>query len=132
MKKAIEYALTFAVCAVIAVAVVFLRGVLDADNAREIMRCLSDGFFVAGVISLACGGFAFAGNKGILDAFAYTIRKIWVSLHRKEYRDSHKMTYEEYKDKKAKKSKPIAYFFVVGGVFVAIGVVFTILFYALK
>ena len=132
MKRYVGYIVTAVVCVVIAVAVIFLRGVLNAANARDAMRCLSDGFFVAGVLSLACGGFAFAGNKGILDAFIYTVRKIWVSLHNKEYRDNHKMTYEEYKDKRANKSKPIAYFFVVGGAFAVIGVLFTVLFYCIK
>ena len=132
MKRAVEYAVTCCVCAAIAVAVIFLRGVLKVDDVNGVMRCLSDGFFVAGVFSLACGGLAFAGNKGILDAFVYTCRKIWVSLHNKEYRDSHKMTYEEYKDKRANKSKPIAYFFVVGGVFAVLGVLFAVLYYCIK
>lgn len=132
MKRYVGYIVTAVVCVVIAIAVIFLRGVFNAANARDVMRCLSDGCFVAGVLSLACGGFVFASNKGISDAFIYTLRKIWVSLHNKEYRDNHKMTYEEYKDKRANKSKPIAYFFVVGGVFVALGVLFAVLFYCIK
>ncbi len=131
MKRFWYFFVTAAVCACIAVAVVFLRGVTEVADSRGVMRCLSDGFFTAGILSLVCGSFAFAGNQGLLDAFLFTFRKIWVALHRKEYRESHKKSYAEYREKKHVNQKPLAHFFAVGGAFAALGVLFTVLFYCL-
>lgn len=129
MKRFVYYIVTAGICAAIAVAVIFLRGAASAESARGVIRCLSDGFFAAGIFSLACGSFAFAGSQGLLDAFLYTCRKLWVALHRKEYRDKHKTSYAEYREKKRENAKPIAHFFIVGGAFAAIGILFTVVFY---
>ena len=131
MKRFWYFAVNTAVCSILAVIVVFLRGVLKEADVRGIMRCLSDGFFVAGIISLAGGSFAFAGSRGLLDAFFYTFRKLWVALHKKEYRESHKTSYAEYREKKHEKVKPLLHFFIVGGAFVLVGVLFTIIFYCI-
>ncbi len=131
MKRSLYYLVTAAVCACVTVAVVFLRGVLASTDVRGVMRCLSDGFFTAGIVSLVCGSFAFAGNQGLLDAFLFTCRKIWVALHRKEYRETHKTSYAEYREKKREKVRPLAHFLWVGGAYAALGALFAVLFYCL-
>lgn len=131
MKKALPYIVNFAVCAVIFIAVIFIRGIAEEGSAVGIMRCLSDGFFIAGIVSIAGGAFTFVGRQGLLDAFIYTCKKIWVSLHNREYREKNRIDYAEYRENKKKKNSSYAHLWIIGGIFVALGILFTVLFYTI-
>lgn len=131
MKKALPYIVNFAVCAVIFVAVIFIRGIAKTESAVGVMRCLSDGFFIAGIVSLAGGAFTLIGRQGLLDAFIFTCKKIWVSLHNREYREKNRMTYAEYRENKKEKTSSYAHLWIIGGIFVILGVLFTVLFYTI-
>lgn len=129
MRKVAAYLINVAVCAAIAVGVIFLRGVLREETASGIMRCLSDGFVAAGAASLLCAALVLISRQGLLDAFAFTCRRIWVSLHDREYREKNKMTYAEYREKKGARRSSYRHLWIVGAAFLALGVLFTVLFY---
>lgn len=131
MKKAAPYIINLIFCALLTVAVVFLRGVTKENGVSGIMRCLSDGFFVSGVASLVGAAFTFVGRQGLLDAVIFTFKRIWVSLHDKAYRESNRQTYAEYRESKRVKSTSYAHLWIIGAAFVIIGIIFMILFYKL-
>ena len=52
----------------------------------------------------------------------------FVSLHAKEYRDSHKESYSEYRERKGAKKTPCLYLVIVGAAFLLPGILFAVLY----
>lgn len=127
MKRKVLTCLIYsgAFCA-ITVGILLFRGILSAESEEAAIRILSDGFFVSGVLSFALGSFVLISREGVFCAFSYTFHRIWVSLHKKEYRESHRQTYAEYRARKSKGDRSFIYMLVTAAVFIGLAVLFAV------
>lgn len=109
---------------VIAVAVFFL----GLSREYTVLRCLCDAAFVAGALLLSIGGIKGARNKGTFDVagfgVSYTMGLVFPALRREE-----KETMEQYRERKASERKPAAGQLLAGVVYLALSLVFLLLYY---
>ncbi len=124
----LRYGIAVAVGLLIALIVLLAKSVFTQTNVTEIMRILSDAFFLSGVILTAAGLLVFVSAGGAFDMIAYGFRMLFVMLRRdlskRKYKD-----YYEYRQARQEKKRSIAYLLVVGLVMLAVAVIFLILFY---
>lgn len=128
VKNILRYGITFLVCTGIFFIIISIRNIYSETSLKQIYRYLSDGFVIPGVICIAVGLLVFLSNQGALKGVGYVLKKAVFMLL--PFLGNKHETYEEY-CKNYKKVNGFYYFFIVGGVFVVAGVVFTILFYTI-
>ena len=124
--KGTKLIICFAVEVVIAVALLLIKGVFSATTAKETFMILSDAFFFAGAIMLVAAGLVWASDNGVSDGIGYSFSKLF-SLRKRNYED-HKETYSEYKERKHTRKSSIVEFLIPGLSFVAISVIFFVLY----
>ena len=105
------------------------HGFSQAVEASERYRLLCDGFFVPGALLLSAGALIFVSNFGIFNGVSYAARyvaRMFVPSSGK--RDE---SYGDYVRRKSEKGKITGYgfLFAVGGAFLAVALVFLVLFY---
>ena len=124
----IKYIVCFCVAAAITVAVFGIEGFFTKNVARN-LQVLGDGFTVSGGLLLMFAGMMFISGEGALIGIGWVLRNAFltfVPMGRKKhelYRD-----YRERKLKNAKKSSDHC-LSLTGLVFLAIGVVITLVWY---
>ena len=130
-KKKLSKNIVSAVCTglVLAFAIMYLRGILEAQDAVQVMMALSDGFFVAGLLYTGFGLLVFASHQGVLDIISYGFRSVlYLFMPFKKNRDEG--GYYEYKMKKKESRKGVPFFIIwVGLAFILISVIFLVLYY---
>ena len=128
MKKLdkIKLLICFGVGLVVAVALLFIKGVFSAETAKETFMILSDAFFFAGAMLLIAAGLVWASDNGVSDGIGYSFSKLF-NLRKRDYED-HKESYSEYKERKHTKKSSIVEFLISGMNFVAISVVFFVIY----
>jgi len=133
-KKAllIKYIICFCVASVITVAVIVLKFSLN-DNPSEkisIMSALSDGFTVSGILLILFAGMMYVSGEGALIGIGFVLRNVVLAfipagrMRHEKYAD-----YRERKMAEAKKSSDHS-ILVTGAVFLAVGVVFILIWYS--
>ena len=126
----IKYGICFGVAAVIAVLVFWARGFFT-DNAGVNIQILSDGFFVSGVLMLAFAGMMFISSEGALIGIGFVLRSvalIFIPMGRKNHEFYAQYRERKLAERKAKTSNDHC-ILVVGLVFLAISIVFTVIWY---
>ena len=128
MKKLdkIKFLICFGVGLVVAVALLFIKGVFSAETTKETFMILSDAFFFAGAMLLIAAGLVWASDNGVSDGIGYSFSKLF-NLRKRDYED-HKESYSEYKERKHTKKSSIVEFLISGMNFVAISVVFFVIY----
>lgn len=127
----IKYLSGFMIGGVMSCLVMSNYGFSAAQTSAERYKILCDAFTVPGVLILAVGALVWLSAQGATDSITYLIGGIFKRLipigRWKEER------FEKYYDfverKRAKRPKGYGFIFVIGGVFMAIAIVFMILFY---
>lgn len=124
------YAATFAVGAIIALGVLMLDNVFSAELSHlDRIRFLSDAFFVPGALIFCVGMMVFVASKGSFDGLAYSLQFAKRELLRFLPQMKDKMeTFADYKARKAEKKTPYRYLLAVGGVYLLLGLLFTVIF----
>ena len=128
------YAVTFAVGAIIALGVLTLDNAFSAElSLLDRVRFLSDAFFVPGALIFCVGMMIFVAGKGSFDGLAYSLQFAKRELLRflPQMRDKME-TFADYKARKAKKKTPYRYLLVVGGVYLLLGLLFSVIFLAME
>ena len=113
----------------VALAVLATHGFWQAEDPAERCRLLCDGFFVPGALLVSAGALIFVSNYGLFNGISYAARyeaRMFVPWSGK--RDE---SYGDYVSRRAEKGKLTGYgfLFLVGGVFLAVSLVFLALFY---
>ncbi len=127
-KKLLGYGISLLIGAAVALLVMGLRGIFTETEPREIMRLLSDAFFVPGVILAGVGLLVFATNGGVFDMLAYSMI-LFVNLFRRNVQDRKYRDFYEYREaKKDRKRKSLAFLLVVGLFYIALAALFLILY----
>ena len=79
-------------------AVVFLwsRGTLGKTDAQELLRDVSDAFFIPGVLLVCVGGLLFVAGNGIFDMLNFGVMKVLSLVRSDKYRAKQPRTYYDY------------------------------------
>lgn len=81
-------------------------GLFAAETAPDVLRILSDGFFVPGAIFLCLGGLTFTRNGGVMDGLGFTFKTALARI-RSDYETAH-MTFAEYRaERESKATSPM-------------------------
>ncbi|MFA5485501.1 MAG: DUF3899 domain-containing protein [Bacilli bacterium] len=130
MNKTVAAILKYVVGFLIAAGIFFLaigmRNIYTETDIRQIYRFLADGFSIPGMLYLGLGFLIWFANLGTFHGIGYSLRHLFMMLLpfvRKKHQ-----TYADYVEAQ-KTVSGYAFLFIIGGVFFATGIVFTILFF---
>ena len=127
----IKYGIYFGVAAVITVLVFWAKGFFT-DNAGVNLQILSDGFFVSGVALLAFAGMMFISGEGALIGIGFVLRSVaqfFIPMGRKNHEFYAQYRERVLAEKKEKQQKGNHCALVVGLIFLAISIIFTVIWY---
>lgn len=130
MKTSLKYLITFAVGLAAAFAVALIGGIFSLTETSGICRVLSDACFVPGFLILAVGLLQVASRGGTFDMLAYGFISIFDALRRDVSKRKYKNFYE-YRRARQEKKPSSAHLITVGLVFIALAIVFLVLYYKL-
>lgn len=128
-KLIAKYGISTALAMMIAWAVLSTHGFMFSLAISEQYRLLCDAFFVPGVLLLSAGALIFASNHGTFDGLSYASR--YVARMFVPWSGKRDESFGEYVRRKEEKGKIKGYgfLFLVGGIFMAVSVLFLLLFF---
>ena len=127
----IKYGICFGVASLITVLVFWIRGFFT-DNVGVNIQILSDGFFVSGILLLSFAGMMFISGEGALIGIGFVLRsvaQIFIPMGRRNHEFYGKYRERVLAEKKARKQESDHCALVVGLAFLAISIVFTVIWY---
>ena len=127
-KRLIEYLVYFVIAALITLAVFAIKGFFT-DSLAVNLQILADGFVVSGLMILGFAGMMFISGEGGLIGVSYVLRNVilaFIPLGRLKYE-----VYAKYRERKMKELKESrdACPFIVGLIFLSVGILFTFIWY---
>ena len=122
----IKYIIGFLIASAIFFVTIGLRNIYEITDQKLIFRFLSDGFSVPGVMFISLYLLIWFSNLGSLDGIGYAMKHL-ISMLIPFIQKKHE-TYSQYIETK-KPANGFGFLLVIGLVFLAAGVVFTILFF---
>ncbi len=126
MKTYVKYLITFVVGLILALWVMISKDLFAEERVYMIYQILAESFSVPAVLMLGFGGLVFVSNEGMFDSLSYGLTS-FMDLFRKEKRNKFK-TFYDYKESKKDRSMSFGYLLICGIVFVAIAIVFHLLY----
>ena len=125
----IKYAVCFGVASIITVLVFWSKNFFT-DSIAANLQVLSDGFSVSGILLLLFAGLLFVSGEGALLGVSFVMRNVFlffIPMGRKYHE-----TYAQYRERKIGRAKASGdrCILVTGLVFLAIGIIFTVIWYA--
>lgn len=126
--KLIKYAVCFAVEALIAFFVIWIKGFFT-ESAAVNLQILADAFFVAGALMTLFAGMLFVSGEGALIGIGFVLRSVVLAFipmgraRHEKYAD-----YRERKLSEAKKRENSSVF-VTGLLFLTVGIILTVIWY---
>lgn len=130
-KLPVSYIVTALIALAITAAVAVYQGLSLALPPVLICRCLSDGFFVSGLLLAGFGGLVWVSTTGFFDIFSYGFKSLLVLFSPLKKPSDLEKFYEYKLAKDAKRGKPQYSLLVVGAICIALSVLFLILYYNL-
>ena len=127
-SKLWSYGIHAAVAMAISIAAAFVWKLFSQTEALQIIRILSDVFFLPGALFLGVTLIGWIGSKGTFDIFGYSMKGLF-NLFKRESYYKRQETFFDYRQAKDENRKPFNLpMLVVGLVFIALGVIFTVIF----
>lgn len=125
----IKYSVSLLVGALIAWGVLSTHGFFAAETAAERYRFLCDAFFVPGVLMMAAGALIFVANDGLFNGIAYAAR--YVARMFVPWSGKRDESYGDFVASRSEKGgiKGYSFLFAIGGLYLALSVLFLILYY---
>lgn len=99
-------------------------GLFTAESTVDILRILSDGYFLVGALLLAVGGLTFTSNEGAFDGLFYTF-KTQINRMRRDY-ESRRQSFAQYREEREKKNKSPKESLLAGLVVISVGLIFMV------
>lgn len=127
LKKVLPYIITAVIGMIIAVIIICCKQIWAQAGTQSVMQILSDAFFVPGVCLAGVGLLIFASNGGAFDMLAYATL-MFFNLFRKDVNKRKYKDFYEYRQAKKDKKRNMAFMLIVGVVFIAIAVIFLIIY----
>lgn len=131
LKALLQYSITTAIGVSVAVVIMAVKGLFGGVELepQEIYKILSDAFFVPGVIIGGVGLIVFASHGGVFDMLGFSVR-LFFDLFRRDVTKRKYRDFYEYKEaKKDKQRSSILFLLLVGVAFIAVSIVFLVLYY---
>ena len=124
----IKYGICFCIASLITLIVFAVKGFFT-DNVAVNIQILSDGFFVSGILMTMFAGMWYISNEGALLGISYVITGViqaFIPMGRAKHE-----TYAKYRERKLGENKKAVdgAVLVVGLLFLAVGIVFTLIWY---
>lgn len=126
MKKALSYIIPAVLCAAIAIIILAARGAFGKTG-MQLMMDLCDAFFVPGALMTGFGLLVFATNGGSFDMLAFGIRKLF-DLFKRDLTKVKYRTFYDYRQAQKEKKRSFWSYLIVGLVFIAVAVVFLLVY----
>ena len=127
-KNILRYSIASAVGLALAFVILCFKNIFSQTDAVKVFQILCDAFFVTGICFACIGVIMLAGNGGAFDMLGYAFVMLFDALRKDISKRKYKDFYE-YRQSKKEKKRNVLYMFVVGGAFIAISVIFLILYY---
>lgn len=128
LKKAVPYAVSAVVGMVVFTIIVCTKKIWNYDDGKQVLRILSDAFFVPGVILAGVGLLIFASNGGAFDMLSYAFIRFF-DLFRRDVRNKKYKDFYEYREAKKDKKRGMAFMLIVGVIFIALAGIMLIAYY---
>lgn len=125
MKK---YIVTSIVGLVFAALIIFSKNIFGQTDSQTVFHILCDAFFVPGVCITCFGLLVFSSNEGTFDMLVYGTKKFFDLFKKDNSNEKHK-TFYEYREAQRERKFSFAYLFYVGLAFIAVSMIFLILYY---
>ena len=111
------------------IAVFAARGGFAPADTAALLMALCDGCFVSGALILCAGALVFSADGGTFDMLRYGVTKALKVMQSEEKQKKYPRTYYDYKQKRhAREKAKLSHFFWVGGVLLAMALVFFLLY----
>lgn len=127
-KKILPYLITAVLGIAITVIIICVNHIWERESAQGVMQILSDAFLIPGVIIGGVGLLVFASNGGAYDMLGYAML-MFFNLFRRDVNKRKYKDFYEYRQSKKDRKHGFAFMLIVGVVFIAVAVVFLILYY---
>ena len=129
-KSLIPILVTLAFSIAATAIVLVIRKYFTLTDYFEKMSALSDAFFVPGILLIGFGVLVFVANDGFFDIFSYGMIKLisTMRIHRRKDPDGPADFFESRMAKHGEKKPLPVYLFIIGGIDLALAVVFLILY----
>lgn len=114
LKRWQKYAVAIAAGALMGVAFAYLLGAGTAETQSLVMRCFSDGFFIASILMIGFGGLMWVSTTGFFDIFSYGAKSLLVLFSSLRHPKNHPKYYDYKTEKEARRGKAKPYLFVAG------------------
>ena len=123
-----NYAICFGIEALIAFLVIWSKGFFTQSIAVNI-QILSDAFFVSGVLMTLFAGMMYVSSEGGLIGIGFVLRNVvlaFIPMGRAKHEK-----YADYRERKLSEAKnqSFRHILVTGLIFLAIGIIFTVIWY---
>lgn len=99
----------------------------NMDGGKSLIRALSDGCFVSGVLFTGIGLLIYASNEGFFSVFSYGISSALRVMFRRREDILGKETYVEYRQARMEKKTEFRYLCAVGGCFLLLALLLAVL-----
>ena len=132
MKKA-KFVATLVTGLVLAVAAMWIRGLFEAESAEDIVKAISDGFTVAGLLYFFLGALMWVSTTRFFDIFGYAFKKAAHALLPGMVQET-SANYYDYKVDKLEKRKGFTQHsaLVIGVAFIVISFILTMVWYSIS
>ena len=128
MRKFKNYLITFIVGLVLSVIVFFIRDAFVQTNIKTIIKNCSDAAFVPGVLIFCYGLLMLSVNGGTFDMLIYGTRQFF-GFFKKNYNRKLAQSFYEYRKTRESEKREFAYFLIVGGFYIALSLLFLLIYY---
>ena len=118
------------VCLAITIYLLIDRNAFGQTEISETYKLICDAFFVPGIIFTCFGTLLAISNEGFFDIFTYSFRMMFDTFTKSKNFRSEYETYFDYTRRNRESNTNVKFALHVGLVFVAISIIFNLLFYA--
>ena len=116
-----KFLIESAVGVVVSVLLSFLLGLFDAHGTADVLRILSDAFFVSAAMFLVTGGITFTVNGGVMDGLGFAA-KTGIARVKRDFETS-KISFAEYREERERKAKSPAASLLAGALLLVIALI---------
>ena len=125
-KRFMKWLLPIIAAALIIVISAFSLELFGAEDKKELLKDLSDCFFIAGIVLSGVGAISWAGTEGAFDMIAYGC-KTFFGLFSTSYAKKLPKSFYDYKQQKIEANTPwLKETLVIGLIVLAVGALLTI------
>ena len=116
-----KFLIESAVGVVVSILLSFLLGLFDAQGTADVLRILSDAFFVSAAVFLVTGGITFTVNGGVMDGLGFAA-KTGIARVKRDFETS-KISFAEYREERERKAKSPAASLLAGALLLVIALI---------